>query len=620
MSSGSHASDQDLSARAGDRTVRIRLSRLCVLWLCVAVPGCGADIPEGVAPDEPALQKLLAHYDGQYDPANRMLRQEFSSPGYHTRFETGDSVHTTRESLIYALALLKRDQIGDSARAEEILSQVVALQDSDPDSATFGVWPWLLEEPLEEMNSPDFNWADFCGASLAHILIQHASQLSEETRKATRDALRNATVAIRTRNVGPGYTNIAVLGGGVCAAAGELSGDAVLLEYGRNRLQGVVEQTEKHGGFNEYNSPPYCKVVIAECERILELVRDPATRAAAESIRTAAWKMIAGSLHLPTQQLAGPHSRSSRNRLRVAMVEFLNRRTGLDLKPHPSMLGGMPRGYGVVRPLMCPQDVLADIRRKRPYPFQIERVFVNSRRQEYRRAGITWFDDESCLGTVNRSSFWTQRKPLLAYWKTQDDPAVVLRLRFLHDGRDFASMGVRSVQQGPRVLSMLYPIDDAGSWHPSLDRPADGVFRVNDLRVRLELLGRGVTCSNPGDGRFALSAGDRRAVIHTLTSTFNGRPVEWQVGGGDEHVYLDGLCHTGSEVSLGQFSIDLVFGLELLKKSEGAAAAKPARDSANSGRISWQWGPGRSDFLVLNREALNRQHSEVGHRESRDSR
>ena len=91
---------------------------------------------------------------------------------------------------------------------------------------------------------------------------------------------------------------------------------------------------------------------------------------------------------------------------------------------------------------------------------------------------MTCFDVFSCLGTVNRSSFCTQRKPLLAYWKTEDDPAVVLRLRFLHDGRDFASMGIRSIQDGTRVLSKFYPIENAGNWHPSLDRPEDGLFHA----------------------------------------------------------------------------------------------------------------------------------------------
>lgn len=581
-----------LTGRSSSKS-RLQIVVCVLLGFCLS--GCDSDVPRGVATDEPALLKLLEHYDELFDPDAKMLRQEFSSPGYHTRFETGDLVHTTRESLIYALVLLKRGDSEDVARAEAILKTVVALQDSNSESATFGVWPWLLEEPIAEMTSPDLNWADFCGASLAHILTQHAEVLSTETRQQTEEALRNATAAIQKRDVGPGYTNIAVLGGGVCAAAGELFSDDDLLKYGRERLQGVVKQTAKHGGFNEYNSPPYCKVVIAECERILELVEDPQARTAAESIRTAAWRMIAGSLHRPTQQLAAPHSRSSRNHLRVAMVDFLNRRTGLELKAHPSMQGGKPRGYGVVKPVMCPDEILAGIKAEREFPFQIERVFVNSRRSQYRRVGTTWFDEVSCLGTVNRSSFWTQRKPLLAYWKTDDDPAVVLRLRFLHDGRDFASMGVRSVQEGPRALSMFYPIENAGSWHPSLDRPDDGLFQAKDMRVRYELIGKGVSLKELGEARFELSAGPRRVLLHTTDS------ISWEAGRSDDRVFLDGVFYsteTPTRMSVQSLPEDVVVGLEVLSRSQSPADVRP-RKPGEGNLAEWKWGAGPEDVLAI---------------------
>jgi hypothetical protein len=68
------------------------------------------------------------------------------------------------------------------------------------------------------------------------------------------------------------------MGGGVCAAAGELAGDDEMLMYGRERLQKTVEHAQFHGGFNEYNSPTYTMVALWECERTLHLVRDPGTR------------------------------------------------------------------------------------------------------------------------------------------------------------------------------------------------------------------------------------------------------------------------------------------------------------------------------------------------------
>jgi hypothetical protein len=587
-----------------------RTGHYLLLAASLCCMGCDSDgRSDGVSVDEPAMQKLLAHYDEQFDPDEQMLQVEFSSPGYHTRFQTGDLLHPTRESLVYALALLKRGASKDTARAAKILRRVLPLQDSNQASATFGTWPWLLEEPLEEMTSPDLNWADFCGASLVHILVQHSGQLPDDLRRLVETGLRNATTAIQKRDVGPGYTNIAVLGGGVCAAAGEQFGEDSLLIYGRARLQGVVEHTEKHGGFNEYNSPPYCKVVIAECERILELVEDKASRDAAESIRQSAWKMISESFHQPTQQWAGPHSRNSKDRLRVTMVDFLARRTGVALETHPTMRDGNPRGYGIVQPQMCPEVLLTEFRAGKEYPYQIQRVFVNAKTKKYRRVGTTWFDELACLGSVNRSSCWTQRKPLLAYWKTDADPAVVFRLRFLHDGRDFASMGVRTAQDHSRALSTFFPIQNSGSWHPSLDRPEAGIFRAKDLRVRCELRGEDVTAKSLGEGRFELAAGKRRVILHTATGRFAERDVSWKIGRDKDRVFLDGVCYTGPDRNFDfrDLTAGIFVGLELLAVGSPMATeppqASPTSQSPSWQSLSWQWGSAKGERIAIQSEA-----------------
>ena len=62
------------------------------------------------------------------------------------------------------------------------------------------------------------------------------------------------------------------MGAGVTLAAGELLDEPRFADYGRRRLRNIVEHIEHHGGFNEYNSPTYTIVTLAECERMLQLV------------------------------------------------------------------------------------------------------------------------------------------------------------------------------------------------------------------------------------------------------------------------------------------------------------------------------------------------------------
>ena len=178
---------------------------------------------------------------------HRMLGVSWKGPDYHTRVSRGAWVHPTRESLDYALALLQGD---GTERAAAVVRTVLALQDVDPTSKTYGIWPWFLEEPLTEMDPPDWNWADFCGARLAQVLVEHARALPGDLIRDTRTGLGHAAASIFRRNVGPAYTNIAVMGAGVTLAAGELLDEPRLSDYGRRRLRNIVEHTEYHGGFN----------------------------------------------------------------------------------------------------------------------------------------------------------------------------------------------------------------------------------------------------------------------------------------------------------------------------------------------------------------------------------
>ena len=523
-----------------------RSLNLLSLLILLILPVCGCGRP---APPPPGKQlranltRLLDHYDTRYDDDVKMLRVFFKSPGYHTRLLSGADVHPTRESLIYALGLLQRNEKGDASRAAAIIERVLALQDRKQGSRTRGTWPYLLEEPIEQMASVDMNWADFCGVQLAHMLLKHKQKLPAPLIEHMRSSLKEAVTAIRRRDVQPGYTNIAVLGAVVCAASSELFNEPKLLAYARKRMQAVVELAEKKMEFTEYNSPPYSKVVIAECERALLLVNDEAFNESADTLRELAWSIIAKSFHPPTQQWVGPHSRTSKDRLRRAMVEFLSERLpSTTIAVHETMSQGEPRGYAVVPPIDCP-DVLLDQFKGPKKPTQLRRVFIpGTKKDDPGVVGISWLGKTACLGSVNKSSFWTQRKPIIGYWKTEQDPAVSIRVRFLLNGKDFASMGVLTAQEQNRVLMGFRALQNRGVWHRSLDRPENGKFSVRDLRVRIELRGKGATAVKKGPNLFALVAGDHQAVIYTSPGKFGDRPLTWTIKTGQSVAQIDGIC------------------------------------------------------------------------------
>lgn len=543
-------------------------------------------------PSAAALAELLAHYDPRYDPAAQMLRVVIGSPSDHSQLPPGTVVHPTRESLIYALALLERDDEGDAARATKIVRRVVALQDADPSSPTFGVWSWHAEEPLAEMSRPDLNWADFCGVLLAQMLVQHVDRLPADLRDQMRTALGRAAEAIRRRDIGAAYTNIAIVGGSACAAAGELLDDPALLEYGRRRLRSVVRHAAHHG-VSEYNSPNYTRVAIAECERALQIVRDGATREAAESLRRTLWQVLAESFHQPTQQIAGPHSRSSSDRLRPREIAFLSQRIGVPIRPHPTVIADRgPDVYAVLAPLPCPAELATRFAVPPDQPREIRRTFLKSRTASESIVGTTWMDASACLGSVSRSGFWTQRRPLLAYWHSDRDPAAVFRLRFLRDGGDFASMGMRAEQSAQAVVCVLQPLANRGDRHRTLDRPADGVFHAEDFRARFEVRAKDARSEKLSGDRYVLASGGHRVVIHAPPSRFAGSEVQWRLGGEGDRVFLDAICHSGERRAFDfdePLEVVLAAAMELLRADEPVSKSLPSVTTSSSGSVTATW-------------------------------
>ena len=533
------------------------------------------------------LAEYLQSCDEKYSGDLQLLGGPFYGPGYHSRMPDGTYAHDILNSLNYALALLASGEAGHVARAADILRKALTLQNVDPTSETYGLWPWLFEEPLERMAAPDPNWADFCGARLAHVLSGHAAKLPPDVVEGVRVALGHAAYAIFRRNAGPAHTNIAIAGAGVTAAAGELMRRPRLLDYGRRRMHNLVEHTKHHGGFNEYNSPTYTMVALHECERILGLVHDPQVRADAEWLRQKAWETIAEHFHPGTGQWAGPHSRAYSLRLAAATAEYLAEQTGVDLCPAAGRY--VPPQYPA---LECPKQFVGRFRTLPQAEVEARHSFIRRDTEANSTLGTTWMVEQACLGSVSQDNLWAQRHVLLGYWWTPEDPAVALRLRFLKDGKDFASALVRTAQAGPRALSVLGLASDLGDYHHTLDRPADGLFEAQDFRVRYELTGKGVEAVALGKGRFVLVAGGWRAVIHTMPGRFGPYEVKWTHGKEGDTAFVDGVCYSEARLPLDLERLGkvvLAAGLEVLTSHGSPAAESPRIEEHTEDTVCVTW-------------------------------
>lgn len=528
------------------------------------------------------ISEFLAEQDARYEPDVRLPWRSSRSNGYHTRLPAGTRVHETRESADYALALL---QVGRDERARDILDALLDLQVTDPVAEHYGLWGYFLEEPPHQMAPADWNWADFIGIRLAQVLAVHDDRLTPALRARLREGLRHAAMSVFRRNVGPQYTNIALLGAVTAAAAGELLEQGHLLDYARRRLDALLARLAEDGGFAEYNSPAYSPFLLEIVERAALIVRDQDFLEAAERLRVRVWETIAERFHPGTGQLAGPHARAYADWLRPGLVDYLSAQTGapIEVRERGSDDGDLtPR---LMPSLPCPPHVARRFAALPQEREQVRTTFGAGPRGPV--TGTTWLTGDACLGTASEEFAWTQRRPLIGYWRTPEDPAVVLRARMTLNGHDLSAAWCTQAQDGPKALSAWWLSYDSGDFHPNLDKPAGSVFDVGELRLLVSLRGRGVSGEDLGGGRFALAAGERRAVVHTAPASFLGEPASWELAKDGDEVRAEVLLHAEPRrpVDFHTALLRAAFAVELLAPGED-----PSADPLGLSDLCWRWG------------------------------
>lgn len=572
-------------------------ARYCIAaLLCLAAPMCAQNKfmfqlhPPVKAPfpitldtiQKARLNEALVSQHAAYDPVEQMLKKPFSSPGYHTTLK-GGTVHPTRDAAAYAAAILDTGDPELKKRAEGILRKIVSLQDTDPNSKTYGIWSWFYEEPLSQMAPPDWNWADFIGVQLLQVVLSHRETLPTDLVAQIDTAIGHACRAIIKRDVQPGYTNIAIMGTYVTLIAGEHYDCAEFRDYGLARLKKFHAYTLHHGAFTEYNSPTYTVVALEEIGRLRSHVQTPEAKSLVEDIYRTAWEEIATHFHAPTRQWAGPNSRSYSTLLRGNILAQIERSTEGRVKFGEKTAPSLTEHR---LPLPAPRDleyhfVALDA------PRELVKTFVQG---EPPIVGATYLAPSFSLGTINRGDLWNQRRSLLAYWGTAQAPSY-LHLRFLHDGYDFSAAQFFSVQREGKALSAINFATDGGDTHINLDRIKNATFKAKDLRLRFELGGAaGKTAPiAPADlsSPASLKFGDVNLHLSVPFARFGELPGRWEAGSKDGKAWLDVVLYAGEERTFNMAEIKEA-ALGIAVQLDGAEFTNP-QAQIRDGRLVLDW-------------------------------
>lgn len=411
-----------------------------------------------------------------------------------------------RDSMEYALLLLETGEAEELKRATKILEAALAQQITDPASKWYGLWGYYLEEPPDRMAPADWNWADFNGATLLTLYARHQRRLAEPLAIRVREAIRHAAASVRRRNVAMSYTNIAVKGTFVTLAAAESLKDQDLLGYALDRLHRFAKTVDETGSFAEYNSPTYAQVSLTEFTRMRMFVRTAEARALADKLHRRLWEHLARHWHAPTAQFAGPMSRCYITDLGAPLWLQKSLNGAVQFAILADIRAGKAPAAGEVGlfDYQCPADLRSSFITLKA-PAQYRELFALAPNGVRPVQGATWLTPQYSLGSCNRSDFWVQRRPLLAYFGNAQRPARYLQLRVIKDDLrepyDFTSALFYSVQERNCLLGAVNFCTPGGDKHPGLDPIQNGQFQAARLYLQFLVKGWEVTSKLIVDGR-----------------------------------------------------------------------------------------------------------------------
>ena len=422
---------------------------------------------------EAAVPKTLA----KYDPERRMVKTRRGANGYHSRLVNCD-VHEYRESFELAYMLLNRDAEGDRAIAHDILYRIIPKQDINPESNTYGIWAYYLEEDLEKMNPPDWNMADFNTKNLINILNEHSDKLTDDMKMRVKDAIIHGCRSIIRRNMGPHYTNISVMGAYDTIVAGELLGISDIFEYGKKRLKTLHEYNMSKGNFSEFNSPTYTFVCIEDFARMVTDIKDEECLRLARELNDLAWKTIALHYHPTTGQLAGPHDRAYgaliNDRTRFLIARALDHKITL-VSPEKMRSVGM-HANDFSRNVTCPEKYV-------PYFTEIEEERLHDDTFAAGRQAYTYMNKAFTLGSLHREMAWNQHRNVLGYFGSVERP-ISVTIRSQHNFWDYCASFMSTVQDRGRALTTTTFTSNGCDTHCGLDKIKDSTIKAKDMRVR----------------------------------------------------------------------------------------------------------------------------------------
>ncbi|RMF99341.1 MAG: hypothetical protein D6741_08700, partial [Planctomycetota bacterium] len=287
------------------------------------------------------------------------------------------------------------------------------LQYRDPaDRKSYGTWPRRVPE-----ETVDPNWREFVGCTLILIREAFSDRLPKDLLPDLDEALLRAAEGAAYRDVGPGYSNIAIMSALLMEYVGAEMKRSDLCVAGKAKAKAVYERFKEHETFDEFNSPTYYGVDLMGLAMWRHFARSPEIRAWAEAMEETLWRDMAAVYHAEMRNLAGPYVRAyGMDMMRYYSLAGLWIAIYLDDPerapwPDPGGMHSAERAYAPLFMLLNsrpPEDVAEHFTRF-VGPREVVRKFAKS------EAHIR-LERDIMIGAARMDRAWEQHHPATVHW------------------------------------------------------------------------------------------------------------------------------------------------------------------------------------------------------------
>ncbi|MDD3428814.1 MAG: hypothetical protein PHG02_02260 [Oscillospiraceae bacterium] len=533
-------------------------------------------------------KKFLSIQKNSYNFENNLIYENITQRNYHTAISSG-RVHRTRENTEFAIGLLQTGTPENVKNALHIFRTILALQDKKPDSPTFGIWPYLLEEPIENMLNPDWNWASFISRTLIISLIEFEHFLPDDLKCDMKQALKNACISIQRRNMGADYTNICIMSSFVIALSGEILQNSDFIQFGLNKLEHLIEFINKNGSISEYNSPYYGLIDLEENGRILKYAKTLALKNAAKTLNNTLWRDMAHHFHSPTGQLAPPHTRCYGDICDDRLLSIFE----IGTNGIWNLLKGKTLDIDLLwmhTTLLCPEEYIsffAPLTQPRFTQMEYYKGFdtidckeirVLTEKNQPPITATTWLHPYYCVGSFNRHDMWNQRRPLMAYLKSNCGVAA-FKVRCMHDKMDFSSAIISTAQIENETVSLIGFVTDHGDYHYILDQMENATITADKFYIRFEMNGdlTNAALLKQKSAEYIFSVGSVYIKLNILDACFDNEDISIETFTTETSMGLDIVLQNqpNSKIDFSKLKTSYIcFSTHFYTKNESSESSK----------------------------------------------